>query len=194
MEKPVAIPSPVPPATPEVKSAPVEKPVISLLSDTSLDKIPGQEVPTVRPTRKNITLSPVLDLDQKTPSPVPPSGSLPLTMMDVVKKDKLDEAQKKAAGGADMDPVLKSLEDALIKGWNAPAVNEVPTLQRNAGLRISIGRDGSVLQAEIRQPSGSALLDSSVKAAFEGLKKISESLPSSFPKDRYTVDVNFHIE
>ncbi len=115
-------------------------------------------------------------------------------MMEILKQAKLEEAERQATGGANMDRVLKALEQALSQSWNPPPVNEVPVLQRDARLQFIVGRDGTVLQAEMTKKSGAAALDESVTQAAKALKKISESLPSSFPKDRYTVEVNFHIE
>jgi outer membrane biosynthesis protein TonB len=148
---------------------------------------------TAKPTTKIITLSPVLELDDKT-VPTAKLDRGPLTMMEVLKLEKQQAAEKRAVGGADMDPVLKALETALKKEWNAPPVSQVPILQRNTRVTISIGHDGSILESRLTKASGSELLDQSVLKAGEGVKKISESLPSSFPKDRYTVEVNFHIE
>jgi outer membrane biosynthesis protein TonB len=163
------------------------------LAETSLPSpAPGRSA-TVRPTSKSITLSPVLDVEGKE-IPLVKSNRPPLTMMDMLKQEKLEEVGKQAAGGADMDPVLTALEDSLKESWNAPSLNEVPVLQRDAKLRIVINRDGSIAEAKMIKASGSSVLDASVTQATAGLKKISKSLPSSFPKDRYIVEVNFHIE
>ncbi|TDU73155.1 outer membrane biosynthesis protein TonB [Prosthecobacter fusiformis] len=182
-----AVPAPVV-AKEEPKPTAV-KDVPSLLADTPLVHPAGPTVET-RATSKVITLSPMHD----TRDGLSPNGDTAMTMMDVVKQKKSEAEAKQAAGGADMDPVLKALQAGLNKQWNAPLISEVPVLQRDARLAISIGRDGGILETKMTKSSGSTLLDKSVMAAADELKKISESLPASFPKDRYTVEVNFHIE
>ena len=109
-------------------------------------------------------------------------------------KMRLEEKGKEPTGGANMDPVLKALEVALKKEWNAPALQDVPAAQRASTLKVTLGRAGQTLEVIMSKPSGSAVLDQSVIDAGMRVKKISESLPSSFPKDRYTVEVTFHIE
>jgi len=163
------------------------------LADNPVQPATAPQPAVVRPTSKIITLSPVLDVEGKE-VPLVKSTRPPVTMMDMLKQEKLEEVEKKAAGGADMDPVLKALEEALKQTWNAPSLSDVPVLQRDAKLRIVINRDGGITETKMIKTSGSAVLDETVTQAGASLKKISQSLPSSFPKDRYTVEVNFHIE
>lgn len=187
---------PLPGALPQgapAKKAVEPKDVPSTLAETPLVSPQGNVVAAARPTSKIITLSPVLELDPNAP-PQGKSSRPPITMMEILNQAKLEEAERQATGGANMDRVLKALEQALSQSWNPPPVNEVPVLQRDARLQFIIGRDGSVLKAEMTKKSGSTALDESVTLSAKALKKISESLPSSFPKDRYTVEVNFHIE
>lgn len=184
---PVAPPPPAAPAAPKSVAA-ASAPMVPM----ALEPTPPSSSSTV-PTNKIITLSPVI-IEGTQSIPLVKSARPPLTMMDLLKQGKLEEVEKEARGGADMDPVLKALEGSLIREWNAPALPQVPVLQRNAALRITLGRQGEVLEAVMSKPSGSQVLDQSVQDAATRVKKISESLPSSFPKDRYTVEVNFHIE
>lgn len=146
-----------------------------------------------RPTNKIITLSPVVEAAAQA-MPVVDATRPPITLMEVLKVEKKQAAEKEAAGGADMDPVLNALEEGLKREWNAPPVQQVPALQRHVAFRLSIGRQGEIQDSEMIRSSGSSLLDDSVRDAAQRLKKISQALPSSFPKDRYTVEVNFHIE
>ena len=200
--KPTVAPEP-PPAAPSEKAAvkpsaalPPPVAVTGLLEESPLVAPSSSgmgSTAAAKPTTKIITLSPVLELDDKT-VPTAKLDRSPLTMMEVLKLEKQQAAEKRALGGADMDPVLKALETALKKEWNPPPVSQVPILQRNTRLTLTIGHDGSILESRLSKSSGSDLLDESVQKAGEGVKKISESLPSSFPKDRYTVEVNFHIE
>lgn len=181
------------PSNAPIKRAAELKDVPSTLAETPLVSPQRSMATAARPTSKIITLSPVLELDPNA-QPQVRSSRPPITMMEVLKQAKLEEAERQATGGANMDRVLKALEQALSQSWNPPPVNEVPVLQRDARLQFIVGRDGTVLQAEMTKKSGATALDESVTQAAKALKKISESLPSSFPKDRYTVEVNFHIE
>lgn len=203
-ESPVTPPVPAPgvPEVPQTVASP--KPNQSseesgLLADTSVLKSPmtvASSAPLSEPrsTNKVITLSPVLDevsgKTEKQVNPVRPA----LTLMEVLKQEEHEDKMREATGGVSMDTVLKALEEALKKAWNAPAIQEVPVLQRDASLAVSLGRTGEVLEVRMAKHSGSQLLDQSVLDAGLRVKKISESLPSSFPKDRYNVEVNFHIE
>lgn len=147
----------------------------------------------IRPVNKVITLSPVMDEGSR-PSPAAAGGRLPVSLMEVFKQKQREQAERDAAGGADMDPVLTALEQVLTREWLPPAVEQVPVLQRQTRLKIVLGRQGEVVESSLVKASGSVLMDTAVQEAVVRVKKISESLPSSFPKDRYTVEVNFHIE
>ncbi|WP_139373116.1 hypothetical protein [Prosthecobacter debontii] len=159
----------------------------SLLADTSALKSPAATT-TAAPkiTNKTITLSPMSDQEDE--------GVAKRIVPATETKMRLEEKGKEPTGGANMDPVLKALEVALKKEWNAPALQDVPAAQRASTLKVTLGRDGQTLEVIMSKPSGSAVLDQSVINAGMRVKKISESLPSSFPKDRYTVEVTFHIE
>jgi TonB family protein len=67
----------------------------------------------------------------------------------------------------------------------------VPTAQREARLNIAIGKDGTVLKAQMSKFSGSHVLDQSILEAAARVKKISSALPSNFPKDSYDLELNF---
>lgn len=145
-----------------------------------------------RPVSRIITLSPVVDATQ--PDAPSLTSRPPITMMDVLNLDRQEKAQKEADGGADMDPVLQALEEALLKAWTPPPLEEVAALNRDVRLRFEIDRNGSVPVCKLVKASGSVTYDDTALAAGLSVQKISQSLPSSFPKDRYIVEVNFHIE
>lgn len=182
---------------PPPASIPLPAPVAAKKAEAShpLDPIALEPTPPsfTAPTNKVITLSPVF-IEGTQKIPVVKSTLPPITMMDMLHQEKLEALTKEALGGPDMDPVLKALEESLIKEWKAPALQKIPISFRNAVLKITIGREGDVLEFLMSKSSGSPLLDQSVQDAATRVKKISKSLPSSFPKDRYTVEVNFHIE
>lgn len=144
-----------------------------------------------RTVNKVITLSPVGEaVSAESPNKLK-SHRPTITLLDVLKHE---EKPMETTDEANMDPVLKALEASLKREWNAPAIDEVPVANRDAKLAVGISRSGDVLEVQMAKPSGSAKLDQSVLEAGMRVKKISESLPSSFPKDRYNVEVNFHIE
>ncbi|MCX6853336.1 MAG: TonB family protein, partial [Verrucomicrobia bacterium] len=105
-----------------------------------------------------------------------------------------ERAEDVEAGGADMGPVEKALQQSILKEWTAPPAQSVPPSQRRATMEISILRDGSIADASMKTASGSSLLDASIRQAAERLKKIPVTLPSNFPKERYELRVNFQIE
>ena len=152
---------------------------------------PEQPVITGPEANKYITILPVEPADVvPAPAPVKPV----LSLLDVAN---LYEAQKKreaSAGGADMEPVQSALEKAILSAWKSPTIKVVPASQRRVTLSLSILRDGSVEDIVVVTPSGSDLLDASVRAAAARVIKITQSLPSQFPKDRYDLQINFQIE
>ena len=99
-----------------------------------------------------------------------------------------------AVGGGSLDAVEQALQQALMREWKPPSIDEVPPAQRRAVVELVIWRDGSVRSAYLQKPSGSEDMDSSVRLALSRVTKISETLPSSFPKERYDLRVNFQIE
>lgn len=147
-----------------------------------------------RQANKSITLSPVLPPDPSAkPEPVrvrPPT----VTLLDVARLSAREKAHKEVTGGADMDPVLQALDSSLKDAWVAPPIQAVPASQRHVRMTVSIAKDGTLVDATLTKPSGAAALDESARLALKNVKKISTPLPSSFPKDRYTVEINFHIE
>lgn len=152
---------------------------------------PEQPVITGPEANKYITISPVAPPDA-VPAPVPVKPVL--SLLDIAN---LNEAQKKREaieGGADMEPVQSALEKAILNAWKSPTIKAVPASQRRVTLALSILRDGSVEDVVIVSPSGSDLLDASVRAAAARVTKIPQSLPSQFPKDRYDLQINFQIE
>ena len=173
-----------PPVSP---SEPIEK------ADQLLAKTPAPEQPVITGPEANkyITISPVAPPDaESVPAPVKPV----LSLLDIAN---LNEAQKKreaSEGGADMEPVQAALEKAILSAWKSPTIKAVPANQRRVTLSLSILRDGSVEDVVIVTPSGSDLLDASVRAAAARVTKITQSLPSQFPKDRYDLQINFQIE
>jgi hypothetical protein len=94
-----------------------------------------------------------------------------------------------------MSAVDEAVQKAYLKAWEAPSVqSSVPADKRNAALHISIGRDGTVLATTVHKTAGTAALDASLLQVAERVRKIPVSLPASYPKTRYDLQVNFQIE
>jgi outer membrane biosynthesis protein TonB len=168
----------VPPVGPETSPAPVA-------SESSLQ---GNQ----KSANKYITLSVILPAGS---TPAKPGSNKPvLNLLDIVNLNANQRAEDTEAGGADMDPVDKALQQAILKAWIAPEIASVPPSQRRATMELAILRDGAIEDASITVPSGSSLLDTSIRQATQRLKKIPVSLPSNFPKERYELRVNFQIE
>lgn len=185
---PLAPPIPAAPAAAVATSGMQVAQAAGVMAEVVGPPPPAAESVIPKPTNKSITLSPMPEKTEAAPGP----QAAPITLMQVLKLEA--EVQKAAAASADMDPVLWALEEALKTEWEAPPLQQVPVMQRDARLAITISRDGTILETSLSKSSGSAVMDQSIAKVRESLKKISTSLPSSFAKDRYTVEVNFHIE
>jgi hypothetical protein len=116
-----------------------------------------------------------------------------LNLLDIAKLNEATRSGNLIASG-NLDAVEIALQQALLREWEPPLINAVPRSQRRVTVNLVIMRDGSVKDAVIQQPSGSGVLDASVRAALGRVTKIAESLPSSFPKERYPLRVNLLIE
>ena len=130
--------------------------------------------------------------------PAPPMASP--TLLDVARLNTLRQppvplpgtaARATPADEADMDAVDETVNTAFLAEWTAPPIDAVPAAQREARLNISIGRDGSVLKAQMSKFSGSHVLDQSILEAAAKVKKISAALPSNFSKESYDLELNF---
>lgn len=116
-----------------------------------------------------------------------------LNLLDIAKINEATRVDQ-VVGGGSLDAVEQALQQALMREWQPPSIDAVPPAQRRAVVDLVIWRDGSVKSAYLQTPSGSEEMDSSVRMALSRVKKISETLPSSFPKERYPVRVNLLIE
>lgn len=127
------------------------------------------------PPMASPSLLDIVRLNTMRPPPVPPPGGLDQTPSAEVNMDAVDEA----------------VNTAFLAGWTAPPIDAVPVAQREARLNISIGKDGTILKAQMSKFSGSHALDQSILEASSHVKKISTALPSNFAKDSYDLELNF---
>jgi TonB family protein len=99
-----------------------------------------------------------------------------------------------AGPAADYSGYFSQLRDRYYAVWNQPT-----SLDRAGGdlvttLRIKVKRDGTVLGSEIVKPSGNSLMDGSVLAAAEQVKKI-DALPDGLGKeDVVDIPINFKLD
>ncbi|WP_395742455.1 TonB C-terminal domain-containing protein [Prosthecobacter sp.] len=129
----------------------------------------------VVPPMTNPTLGDIARLNALRPTALPPPGSIAPPTEEEVNLDAVDEA----------------VNAAFLAGWTAPPIESVAEGQREARLNISIGKDGTVLKAQMSKFSGSHVLDQSILEAAAKVKKISATLPSNFSKDSYDLEMNF---
>ncbi len=130
-------------------------------------------------------------------APVPPMTSP--TLMDIARLNTLRPSAipPSASSGTapaeevDLDGVDEAVNTAFLAGWTAPPIESVPDGQREGRLNISIGKDGTILKAQMSKFSGSHVLDQSILEAAAKVKKISATLPSNFSKDSYDLEMNF---
>lgn len=135
--------------------------------------------------------------DQGTPTP-----TLPPASAQTINRHIMLRPEASAAGGGgntsgrqDMSNVDSAIYDAFYQNWMPPAsALSVPRDQRTAILRVIVSRAGVIESFDLTTPSGSAELDASVLAAGKLVKKIPQSLPSSFPKARYECSLKFFVE
>jgi hypothetical protein len=95
--------------------------------------------------------------------------------------------------GADMGPVDEAVQLTYLKEWQAPSTHLVPPGQRAAVVNLSIAKDGSVAEASLVK-TGAPALNVSITSLLQRVQKFPVTLPSSFRKERYDLQVNFQIE
>ncbi len=130
-------------------------------------------------------------------APVPPITSP--TLMDIARLNTMRPSAIPAPGSAptpsekevNLDAADEAVNTAFLASWIAPPIENVPNGQREARLNLSIGKDGTVLKAQMSKFSGSHVLDQSILEAAAKVKKISTTLPSNFSKDSYDLEMNF---
>lgn len=131
-------------------------------------------------------------------SPAPPMSSP--TLLDIARLNTLRPAPPIPPPGAaaavleedaNLDAVDEAVNAAFLAAWIAPPLDAVPASQREARLNIAIGKDGTVLKAQMSKFSGSHVLDQSIIESASRVKKISAALPSNFAKDSYDLELNF---
>jgi len=129
-------------------------------------------------------------------TPVPPMTSP--TLMDIARLNTLrpsaippSEGTNPATEEVNLDAVDEAVNAAFLIGWTAPPIESVPEGQREGRLNISIGKDGTILKAQMNKFSGSHALDQSILEAAAKVKKISTTLPSNYSKDSYDLELNF---
>jgi len=139
-----------------------------------------------REANKYITLSAIHD--------IPIINKPTLGLLDIARLNEAEREQQKALRSSGLDSVERSLQQTLLRAWMPPSINLVPDSQRRVSVELTILRDGRVQDVVVKTPSGSEALDASVRAALARVTKIPESLPASYPKERYAVRVNLQIE
>lgn len=149
-------------------------------------------------TLRRIRTKPVSPATGKSPPPPMSSPSL----LDIARLNSMRPSSPPKPGATpppvddvdnntELDPVDEALNAAFLAIWSAPPIDAVPPGQREARLNLSVGRDGSILKAQMNKFSGSHALDQSILEAAANVKKIPVTLPSNYSKDSYDVELNF---
>jgi outer membrane biosynthesis protein TonB len=181
-------------------AAPPEPPRMEPVPNTIGAPLFAPATPAPKPSaNRSITLRRVFEKTRPATAPgapAPPMSSP--TLLDIARLNTLRTAPVVAAPGVaptdesiNLDAVDEALNAAFLTHWTAPPIAVVPAAQREARLNISIGRDGTVLKSQMSKFSGSHDLDQSIIQAAAQVKKISVTLPSTFSKESYDLELNF---
>ncbi len=209
---PVPVPVPAPTPKPTAADAPVQKATLvaappqqhqmePVPNTTGAPLFAGTITQPIKPSaNRSITLR---RAPEKRPgstvfsAPVPPITSP--TLMDIARLNTMRPSAIPPPGSSDsspaeevnLDAVDEAVNTAFLANWVAPPIDSVPNNQREGRLNISIGKDGTVLKAQMSKFSGSHVLDQSILEAAAKVKNISATLPSNFPNDSYDLEMNF---
>lgn len=180
---------------------PPQPPVMEPVPDTGTTPLFAPANPAPKPSaNRSITLRRAPDRAPGARSPVNPAPPMASpTLLDVARLNTLRAPpipQPRATtpvitDEAELDPIDEAVNAAFLAGWTAPPIDAVPAAQREARLNISIGRDGSILKAQMSKFSGSHALDQSILEAAAKVRKISTPLPSNLTKESYDLELNF---
>ncbi|MFO1485942.1 MAG: hypothetical protein U1F71_21455 [Verrucomicrobiaceae bacterium] len=198
--KPEAAP-PVPKAT--LVAAPPEQHRMEPVPNDVSAPLFAQANPQPKPSaNRSITLRRTPDRDARPTappafgSPAPPMTSP--TLLDIARLNRLRPmppptpgAVPEAPDDAGLDVVDEAVNSAFLAAWTAPPIDAVPPAQREARLNVSLGKDGTILKAQMSKFSGSHVLDQSILEASAHVKKISVTLPATFAKESYDLELNF---
>lgn len=94
-------------------------------------------------------------------------------------------------GGAAYAPYYAYLQAYLKQQWRKPTTSSEQ--ESAASVELTIGRDGTLLSAEITRRSGVKALDASVEELFRRVRKLNP-LPSEFGDARMVVPVKFVLD
>lgn len=97
------------------------------------------------------------------------------------------------AGGASYASYAAYVKSVYDRAWREPPATDVRA-GATVKARIVIARDGTVVSAEIIQPSGDPALDRSVREALNRVHNIGRPFPAAARDDRRTFILNFNLE
>ncbi len=102
-----------------------------------------------------------------------------------------DEFLGPGGGGPPYANWLTSVLSIYDRAWIVP--DGVTDKEAVAVARITISRDGKVVHARISQPSGSALVDRTVRDALDKVKNV-PALPPTARESERTININFSVK
>jgi len=101
------------------------------------------------------------------------------------------ELQGPGGGGVPYANWLQAVKSRYSNAWEVPA--GVTDDSATATVTVTIGRDGTVLSARIRNASGNALVDRSVQSVIDRIK-FAAPLPEGAKEDQRTVTITFDVK
>lgn len=98
-----------------------------------------------------------------------------------------------STGTSDFGWYFEMLHDRLHNRWDQPTSIIRSSVEFVTTLKLSIGKDGTILDREIAHSSGNKLLDDSVLAAAEKVSAV-DPLPRGLGGDTLEININFKLD
>jgi TonB family protein len=205
--KPLPTPTPKPTPTPPkpAPTPPPPKPAPAKPKDTI--QVNLKEITRAKPTAKS-TESPPKPKAKAAPAGPPATDDTPIAPDPAAMRERLAGRLGKAgvrsatADGASGVPggttesganalYYARIRDVFYEAWRQPPNIEQKKL--STILKIRVGKDGSVMQANIIQPSGHPAMDASVEAAARQVTSVGAPLPATLGTEFADITIAFEI-
>ena len=196
---PVAVPEPAPKIVPEPKPKPVEKPAARLaLAPAPAPALkPAPTKPPVKPAPAPVVLlkPEVVAPPAALPSPVPapPSPTLSPPGGPPAGSPARPGHPSGTGQAGDLSSYHRLIHDAFHSHWRQPKSLPSGSASYQTKVKITIARDGTIVNTAIVKPSGNPVMESSVWRAVQSVRRIAP-LPVHIESANYSVVINFQLD